>query len=99
MAMRFFTYKRARNAAVSCYSIAVALYAGGYFAFGLKTKGLASCFALSLPLFITGVLITLLFCRCPHCGGQIYKQVLLVKKCPYCEGELLGKAGKTKTTR
>lgn len=39
-------------------------------------------------LLIAGYVITLKFCRCPHCNHVLPSQMKMPESCPYCKANL-----------
>lgn len=45
--------------------------------------------ALTFAGFGAWFIITIVWCRCPHCGHRIIQKVWIISECPACKGLLL----------
>ena len=43
---------------------------------------------LTALLFIAGLLIVVVWCRCPHCGRRLFYKMFQLKVCPGCKRRL-----------
>ena len=43
---------------------------------------------LTALLFIAGLLIVVVWCRCPHCGRRLFYKMFQIKVCPGWKGSL-----------
>jgi len=83
--MKFKTATKTANALVAC---SVALCVIGLFFNNQYASIRLLLTAGALLLLSAGLIVTLVFCKCPHCGKRIFFGAATVVYCPNCHRNL-----------
>lgn len=60
----------------------------GHFALEEGTSTYLLVEIITVLLFAAGLLIVVLWCRCPHCGRRLFYKMFQLKVCPGCKRRL-----------
>ena len=78
------SFKKAKSVITVLFIVGLFLCVMALITFKPGTQGMLISATAAVVCIVLGMVVCAIWCRCPHCGVQLFRKVLSLKACPSC---------------